>query len=187
MFVSRNARWMLKINLCRLCSLVKFNSSLFISTNCCNASESISCLSSALVTLSKILRRVCISIWLSLIISDRLPVISARFVSRVNPVSPKDLETKTRINKKTGIENVYVKGIFTEADAKNGNGRVYPESYLDREMNKLVERIEVGGLGGDGGIVAVDKNGNVAMEFNTASMYRATMNDRGKMVIKIYK
>jgi beta-aspartyl-peptidase (threonine type) len=46
---------------------------------------------------------------------------------------------------------------------------------------------KVGGLGGDGGIVAVDKNGNVAMEFNTAGMYRATMNDRGKMVIKIYK
>jgi len=46
---------------------------------------------------------------------------------------------------------------------------------------------KVGGLGGDGGIVAVDKNGNVAMEFNTAGMYRATMNDQGDLIVKIYK
>ncbi len=42
-------------------------------------------------------------------------------------------------------------------------------------------------LGGTGGIVAVDKNGNVVMEFNTAGMYRATMNDKGDLVIEIYK
>ena len=46
---------------------------------------------------------------------------------------------------------------------------------------------KVGGLGGDGGIVAVDKNGNVAMEFNTAGMYRATMNDNGELYIGIYE
>ena len=46
---------------------------------------------------------------------------------------------------------------------------------------------KVGNLGGDGGIVAVDKNGNVAMEFNTAGMYRATMNDKGELIVKIYK
>lgn len=46
---------------------------------------------------------------------------------------------------------------------------------------------KVGDLGGDGGIVAVDKNGHVAMEFNTAGMYRATMNDKGELTIGIYK
>ncbi|MBE9489363.1 MAG: isoaspartyl peptidase/L-asparaginase [Bacteroidetes bacterium] len=46
---------------------------------------------------------------------------------------------------------------------------------------------KVGGLGGDGGIVAIDKNGNIAMEFNTAGMYRASMNDKGELIIKIYK
>lgn len=46
---------------------------------------------------------------------------------------------------------------------------------------------KVGGLGGDGGIVAVDNNGNVAMEFNTAGMYRATMNDKGELYIGIYE
>ncbi len=32
---------------------------------------------------------------------------------------------------------------------------------------------KVPALGGDGGIVAIDKDGNVAMEFNTSGMYRA--------------
>lgn len=45
---------------------------------------------------------------------------------------------------------------------------------------------KVPALGGDGGIVAIDKNGNVAMEFNTAGMYRATMNSKGELEISIY-
>lgn len=46
---------------------------------------------------------------------------------------------------------------------------------------------KVGGLGGDGGIVAIDKDGNVTMEFNTAGMYRAHMNADGELVIGIYE
>lgn len=42
-------------------------------------------------------------------------------------------------------------------------------------------------LGGDGGIIAVDKNGTMVAEFNTAGMYRATMNDKGELVVEIYK
>ncbi len=41
-------------------------------------------------------------------------------------------------------------------------------------------------LGGDGGIIAIDHDGNVAMEFNTAGMYRATMNKTGELKIGIY-
>ncbi|MFC6861368.1 isoaspartyl peptidase/L-asparaginase family protein [Zunongwangia atlantica] len=41
-------------------------------------------------------------------------------------------------------------------------------------------------MGGDGGIVAIDHDGNVAMEFNTAGMYRATMNKKGELKIGIY-
>ncbi len=46
---------------------------------------------------------------------------------------------------------------------------------------------KVGGLGGDGGIVAIDNKGNIAMEFNTAGMYRAHMNADGELVIGIYE
>lgn len=46
---------------------------------------------------------------------------------------------------------------------------------------------KVAKLGGDGGLIALDKNGNVAMPFNTAGMYRGTVTEDGKIEIKIYK
>lgn len=42
-------------------------------------------------------------------------------------------------------------------------------------------------LGGDGGLIAVDKDGNVAMPFNTAGMYRGYIKSDGKAVVKIYE
>ncbi len=42
-------------------------------------------------------------------------------------------------------------------------------------------------LGGDGGLIAVDKNGNVAMPFCTEGMYRGYIKSTGEKVIKIYK
>jgi len=56
-----------------------------------------------------------------------------------------------------------------------------------QEASKEVIQNKLTKLGGTGGIVAVDNNGNVAMEFNTAGMYRATMNDKGELTIGIYK
>ncbi|MDN5203313.1 isoaspartyl peptidase/L-asparaginase [Fulvivirgaceae bacterium BMA10] len=48
-------------------------------------------------------------------------------------------------------------------------------------MKKLVER------GGSGGIIAVDKEGNVAMPFNTAGMYRGYIKQKGEGKVFIYK
>ncbi len=62
----------------------------------------------------------------------------------------------------------------------------YKEVSLEEAAREVIHN-KMGELGGTGGIVAVDKNGNVAMEFNTAGMYRATMNDKGELVLKIYK
>jgi beta-aspartyl-peptidase (threonine type) len=56
-----------------------------------------------------------------------------------------------------------------------------------QEAAKVVIQKKVTELGGDGGIVALDKNGNMVAEFNTAGMYRATMNDKGELTIGIYK
>jgi beta-aspartyl-peptidase (threonine type) len=42
-------------------------------------------------------------------------------------------------------------------------------------------------LGGDGGLIAVDKNGNIAMPFCTEGMYRGYVKEDGKKVVKIYK
>lgn len=41
--------------------------------------------------------------------------------------------------------------------------------------------------GGDGGLIAVDKNGNVVMVFNTEGMYRGYIKNDGKAAIKLYK
>lgn len=62
----------------------------------------------------------------------------------------------------------------------------YKGSSLEDAAREVIHD-KVGGLGGDGGIVAIDKDGNIAMEFNTAGMYRAHMNANGDLVIGIYE
>lgn len=46
---------------------------------------------------------------------------------------------------------------------------------------------EIGNMGGDGGIIALDKNGHIAMPFNTAGMYRGAVTDSGVVEVFIYK
>jgi L-asparaginase / beta-aspartyl-peptidase len=41
-------------------------------------------------------------------------------------------------------------------------------------------------LGGDGGLIAVDRRGNVAMPFNSEGMYRACIDRRGKRLVAIF-
>ena len=48
-------------------------------------------------------------------------------------------------------------------------------------MDKLVK------IGGEGGLVAIDKNGNIEMPFNSEGMYRAKKSEDGELFIKIYK
>lgn len=62
----------------------------------------------------------------------------------------------------------------------------YKGMSLQAAAKEVIHK-KVPALGGDGGIVAIDKDGNVAMEFNTAGMYRASMNAEGELEIGIYK
>lgn len=48
-------------------------------------------------------------------------------------------------------------------------------------MDKLVK------IGGEGGLVAVDSHGNIAMPFNSEGMYRACRDNNGLSQIKIYR
>jgi beta-aspartyl-peptidase (threonine type) len=61
----------------------------------------------------------------------------------------------------------------------------YKGLSLKEAAKTVLDKVE--DLGGDGGVVAVDKNGNMVAEFNTSGMYRATMNDKGELVIGIYE
>ncbi|WP_445748129.1 isoaspartyl peptidase/L-asparaginase family protein [Polaribacter sp.] len=55
------------------------------------------------------------------------------------------------------------------------------EATKDVIQNKLTK------LGGTGGVVALDKNGFMSFEFNTEGMYRASMDEKGELIVKIYK
>ena len=62
----------------------------------------------------------------------------------------------------------------------------YKNSSLQEAASEVIQK-KLLDLGGSGGIIAIDKDGNVAMEFNTAGMYRAHMNAKGELSIGIYK
>jgi len=46
---------------------------------------------------------------------------------------------------------------------------------------------KVGKMGGDGGLIALDKKGNMTMPFNTEGMYRGAITADGKIEVSIYK
>lgn len=57
---------------------------------------------------------------------------------------------------------------------------------LEKASSEMIQN-KLPSLGGDGGLIAVDKKGNIAMPFNTEGMYRGSVDGEGKVVIKIYK
>ena len=56
---------------------------------------------------------------------------------------------------------------------------------LEQAADQVVNDVLVD-AGGDGGVIAVDAQGNVAMPFNTAGMYRAAIRTDGSVEISIY-
>jgi beta-aspartyl-peptidase (threonine type) len=42
-------------------------------------------------------------------------------------------------------------------------------------------------LGGTGGLIAIDREGNIALPFNTTGMYRGSVDVDGQTSIGIYK
>ena len=62
----------------------------------------------------------------------------------------------------------------------------YKGLSLEEASNEVVHK-RLLEIKGDGGLIAVDTNGNIAMPFNTEGMYRASKSSRGKEEISIYK
>lgn len=56
-----------------------------------------------------------------------------------------------------------------------------------KEATHEVIQEKLSQMGGSGGVIAMDHDGNVSMEFNTPGMYRATMNADGDLYIGMYK
>ena len=62
----------------------------------------------------------------------------------------------------------------------------YKGFTIEQAANEVIQK-KLTKLGGDGGIIGLDKNGTIVMEFNTAGMYRASIDTKGKLTIGIYK
>ena len=62
----------------------------------------------------------------------------------------------------------------------------HKESSLTDACQQVVHK-RLLNIGGQGGLIAVDAQGNTCLEFNTAGMYRASINKKGEKEILIYK
>jgi beta-aspartyl-peptidase (threonine type) len=56
------------------------------------------------------------------------------------------------------------------------------QAAADKVVNEVLVEAD-----GSGGVIAIDKAGNIAMPFNTEGMYRASIDIHGKMSIAIYR
>ena len=61
----------------------------------------------------------------------------------------------------------------------------YQKKDVKTAAQETIDEIEK--MGGDGGLIALDKDGNIAMPFNTAGMYRGAITEKGEILIEIYK
>ena len=61
----------------------------------------------------------------------------------------------------------------------------YKKIKIDQATKEVIGK--VANLGGDGGVIAMDNKGNISFEFNTAGMFRASIDKEGKLYTGIYK
>ena len=75
------------------------------------------------------------------------------------------------------IRNVVAYDISSQIEYKNISINLAARNTLKKVKD----------LGGSGGVIGIDKNGNIIMDFNTEGMYRGYMKSNGESEIKIYK
>jgi L-asparaginase / beta-aspartyl-peptidase len=88
----------------------------------------------------------------------------------------------------------------TCAVSATGDGEYFIRATVGRDVSALMEYRgmslkdaaqaaldKVAKLGGTGGLIAIDGQGNVTLPFNTAGMYRGYVDPNGKLVVEIYQ
>jgi beta-aspartyl-peptidase (threonine type) len=88
----------------------------------------------------------------------------------------------------------------TCAVSATGDGEYFIRATVGHDISALMEYRgvslkeaaqtvldKVAKLGGTGGLIAIDRQGNIAFPFNTSGMYRGYADPSGKFVIEIYK
>ncbi|MDQ1141798.1 isoaspartyl peptidase/L-asparaginase family protein [Pedobacter agri] len=82
----------------------------------------------------------------------------------------------------TGWGEFYIRNVV----AKTISDLMEYKGLSVNEASKIVLD-KVGKMGGDGGLIALDKKGNISMPFNTEGMYRGAITADGKIEVNIYK
>src|SRR5437660_6207144 len=88
----------------------------------------------------------------------------------------------------------------TCAVSATGDGEYFIRATVGRDVSALMEYRgmslkdagqaaldNVAKLGGSGGLIAIDRQGNITLPFNTSGMYRGYVDPNGKLVVEIYK
>src|SRR5213596_264958 len=88
----------------------------------------------------------------------------------------------------------------TCAVSATGDGEYFIRATVGHDISALMEYRgmslkeaaqtvldKVARLGGTGGLIAIDRRGNIALPFNTSGMYRGYVDPNGKFVVEIYK
>jgi beta-aspartyl-peptidase (threonine type) len=65
--------------------------------------------------------------------------------------------------------------------------RVQYQGISLSEAADVVVNGQLKAMGGDGGIIAIDPQGNISLTFNTAGMYRASVDTEGTVYVGIYR
>ena len=60
----------------------------------------------------------------------------------------------------------------------------YAQTPISQAVTNTLNHIKE--LGGNGGIIALNKNGEIAMQFNTPGMFRGAITENGKILIEFY-
>jgi L-asparaginase / beta-aspartyl-peptidase len=89
---------------------------------------------------------------------------------------------------------------MTCAVSGTGDGEYFIRSVVGHDISALMEYRgmplqeagqtvldKVAKLGGTGGLIAIDRQGNVTLPFNTNGMYRGYVDPSGKFVVEIYR
>ena len=83
----------------------------------------------------------------------------------------------------TGWGEFFIRGVvaYDISALMEYKGLTLEEAAREVVQNKL------NAMGGSGGIIALDRQGHMVMEFNTPGMFRASMNDKEELYIGIYE
>jgi len=61
----------------------------------------------------------------------------------------------------------------------------YKGLSLDSAAHRIIDQ-KLKSQGAEGGLIGVDKNGNITMPFNTKAMFRGSVREEGKVLVEIY-